>query len=62
MTPPPSPAMALTPTPKRARKNPSPQKLMMDDPDMPPLREVIPGNQAIVSPPIIQPTKKGTCD
>ena len=57
-TPPPSPTME--PTPKRARKNPTPQKLVLDDPEMPPLREIVPANQALVSPPIMQrQIKKG---
>ena len=58
LTPPPS-LMAID-TPKRSsrRKSP-PTKLTMDDPEMPPLREVIPKNQALVSPPIVKTIPKG---
>ena len=66
-TPPPSPEGLPTPlpaeppTPSRAsrRKSNSPKKLKLDDPEMPPLREVIPKNQALVSPPIVKTTPKG---
>ena len=58
--PTPSPAPVEPPTPTRAsrRKSP-PTKLTLDDPEMPPLREVIPKNQALVSPPIVKTTPKG---
>ena len=58
LTPPPSPVEAPTPTRASRRKSP-PKKLPLDDPEMPPLREVIPKNQALVSPPIVKTTPKG---
>ena len=50
LTPPPTPETA---TPKKARrKSGTPKKLeqpILDDPEMPPLREIIPKNKALVS-------------
>ena len=67
LTPPPTPETSQAtlptpgaPTPKRARKSPPKKLVPMDDPEMPPLREVIPASKALVSPPIIQTsTKRG---
>ena len=48
------------PTPKRPRKSAEPKKLAMDK-EGTPLREVVPAAQAIVSPPIINQTRKSKC-
>ena len=58
LTPPPTPDSVVPPTPKRARKSPPKKLVPLDDPEMPPLREIIPATKALVSPPIIQQSPK----
>ena len=57
-TPPPSP-MPIPSLRRPSRRKSPPKKLTLDDPEMPPLREVIPRTEALVSPPIMKTQKKG---
>ena len=69
ITPPNSPTLQV-PTPSRPSRRKSPPKRLTssdpvavkmspDDSELPQLREVIPRNEALVSPPIVKPQKKG---